>query len=132
MSSHPLSPPAPAIARGAKTTALGLLSIAPAATMAIAVVSWLLAIMRFEQAVTSFDAAPAEPRFGLMAAVLVVSAVASLAAFVVFLADVMTNRTVAPDRRLVWALLLLFANVVAFPVYWYVVWWRPSCRTGSG
>ena len=55
---------------------------------------------------------------------LILGAVTTLADFVALLADVFTNPRVGADRQLPWLLELLFANVLGFPVYWYVVHWR--------
>jgi hypothetical protein len=60
----------------------------------------------------------------LMFAVFAVGAVASVVAFVVFIIDVFTNPAVPNDRRTMWLLVLLFANVLAYTPYWYVIWWR--------
>jgi hypothetical protein len=67
---------------------------------------------------------------GLSASVLLFGACAatSLAAFAYFLCDAMVSAHVAQDTRAVWAVVLLFGNVVAFPVYWYVAWWCRRAR----
>jgi hypothetical protein len=67
---------------------------------------------------------------GLSASVLLFGtcAATSLAAFAYFLVDAMVSRHVPQDSRAVWVVVLLFGNVVAFPVYWYVAWWRRRAR----
>jgi hypothetical protein len=67
---------------------------------------------------------------GLSASVLLFGACAatSCAAFAYFLVDVMVSPHVPQGNRAVWAVVLLFGNVVAFPVYWYVAWWRRRTR----
>jgi len=50
----------------------------------------------------------------------------------VLLIDLVTNVTVRADQRLLWALVLLLANVVGYPVYWYAVHWRRSVAISGG
>ena len=59
---------------------------------------------------------------------LLAGAATSLIAFVSFLIDAMVSPHVPQDSRAVWVVVLLFGNVVAFPVYWYVAWWRRRAR----
>jgi hypothetical protein len=131
-----LEPPAlmPA-GRPAKTIVLGALSVAPAAIVAVAVVQFFLVFGRIEHvATTPFAPEPVGIEAGIAryAALVMVAAVLTLVALVVLLVDVCTGTTITGDRRVMWLLVLLFANVVGFPVYWYVVHWRrPPAVSGA-
>ena len=59
---------------------------------------------------------------------LLAGAATSLVAFATFLIDAMVSPYVPQDSRAVWAVVLVFGNVVAIPVYWYVAWWRRRAR----
>ena len=110
-----------------KSLALGFLSIAPVASCALGLASWAVTVGRMLDSVSSLrEPAGLDAGFALFAALLLVGAVTSVAAFVALLVDVFTNPEVSRDRQLVWILVLLFANVFAFPVYWYVVHWRTA------
>jgi hypothetical protein len=61
-------------------------------------------------------------------ALLIAGAATSLIAFAYFLIDAMVSPHLPQDSRAVWAVVLLFGNVVVFPVYWYVAWWRRRAR----
>jgi hypothetical protein len=47
-------------------------------------------------------------------------AIVTAVTFVVVLVDVLANRAVAHER-LTWVLVVIFGNLLGFPVYWYVV-----------
>lgn len=32
---------------------------------------------------------------------------------------------VDPDKRVIWVIALIFGNILAFPIYWYLYMWRP-------
>jgi hypothetical protein len=136
MTSHSLSQP-PGMApgrRGTKSIVLGVLSITPAAAFLAALIAWVLLFLRIKHAVDSpFAAEPPSLDAGvsLFTVLVIVAGLTSIAAFVALLVDVFTNPAVAGDRQLLWVLVLLFANVVAFPVYWYVVHWRATALSAS-
>lgn len=35
---------------------------------------------------------------------------------------------IPPDRRILWVVILLFGNMMAFPIYWYLYLWRSDTR----
>jgi hypothetical protein len=136
MTSHSLSQ-APGMARahrGTKSILLGGLSIAPAAAFVGALIAWVLLFIRIKHAVDSpFAAEPPtlDAGLSLFTVLVIVAALTSIAAVVALLVDVFTNPAVPGDRQLMWVLVLLFANVVAFPVYWYVVHWRAPALSAA-
>jgi hypothetical protein len=112
-----------------KRTWLGVLSLAPVACLILAVLGIAVAFAGVFAAVNDFDGTgPTGFGFGFWAAMAFgfISAATSLVAFLVLVIDVFTNPAVDGDRRILWLLVLLFGNVLAFPAYWYVVWWRGS------
>jgi hypothetical protein len=130
MTSHPITAPPELMPgrRPRRTYVLGALSVAPLALGALLVVDWIfLAVGIFTAAPEDIDPAGAGvgfAAFGLIAILIMVSAVV---AFVALLIDACTNRCVPPDRQPLWILVLILGNVVAFPAYWYLVWWRTPC-----
>jgi hypothetical protein len=113
-------------ARSTKCIVLGLLSFAPLVSTGVVAVTWLISVIHITQQLASFEPEPSGfgISFGLSAFLLIAGAIASVAAFVALLVDVFTNPNVGVGDRLPWIIVLVFGNVVTFPVYWYVVWWR--------
>ena len=70
--------------------------------------------------------------FARYAALVMVAAVLTLVALLVLLIDVCTDPAISGDRRVMWLLVLLLANVIGFPVYWYVVHWRRPAAVSGG
>jgi magnesium-transporting ATPase (P-type) len=136
MTTHALSSPAgsgPApLSR--KSIALGIVSFAPLVSLAAALVTFFMLFLRFKQAVddpfgpeqTSLDSG-----FSLYLVLLVISAVTSMVAFVALVVDAITREALTQDQRIMWVVVLVLANVVAFPIYWYVVHWRAQRRPVS-
>ena len=122
-------PPSPLPHRTSrKSIALGALSIAPLTAAAVALLGF---VADFVVTVRSFDSPHSDTDVvgpflggGLVFVLLGLSGVAAIVALVVLLVDVFANPVVPDQERVIWLLCLLFASVVAFPVYWYVVWWR--------
>jgi Phospholipase_D-nuclease N-terminal len=133
MTTHALSSPAgDASGRPSrKSIVLGLVSFAPLVAFAGALVSFLLIFLRLKNALDepfgAFgpEAAGLDSGFALDMAFVMVAAVASIVAFVALVVDALTNPTITPDQRVLWVVVLLFVNIVGFPVYWYIVHWRP-------
>jgi len=55
---------------------------------------------------------------------------------VFLISDMFTNPAMRPDKRLLWIVVLILGNIIAFPVYWYLYIWRdrpadepPTSRT---
>jgi hypothetical protein len=127
MTSHPITePPAMPGAHSTRAIGLGLLSFAPLAAMVAALVQFAILYARISHAVDTPGPGPAglDASFTRYGALVLIAALAGVVAFVVFVIDALTNAAVPAERRVMWVLVLLFANAVAFPVYWYVVVWR--------
>jgi hypothetical protein len=111
--------------RGRRSLVLGVVSFAPIGLCGSAMLILLVGFMRMSE---YGDVA------GAAAAVLIMmlGAAASLVALIALLVDAFTSPRVAGDARLVWALVLLFGNVLGYPIYWYVVHWRrPALVSGA-
>jgi hypothetical protein len=53
--------------------------------------------------------------------------VAALGLLIYYIIHVMNNRRLDSTERLAWILVILLANVVSYPVYWYLkIWKRPE------
>jgi hypothetical protein len=119
------APPGPAPrAPTQKSIMLGLLSFAPLTACGLALAAWGFTAWRMAHAPFDADPAGIGGGFAFFALMAVVAGITSLAAFVALLVDAFTNPRVPADQRIMWVLVLLFASLLGFPVYWYVVWWR--------
>jgi hypothetical protein len=130
----PAEPPAPGRTPRA-TLIAGLIAFAPVVCALAAFTgfaSFLLDVTNLSPEEAEFlggGAMPGPPTsFYASGVFLLASAATSLIAFAYFLIDAMVSPYVPQDNRAVWAVVLLFGNVVAFPVYWYVAWWRRRAR----
>jgi hypothetical protein len=53
--------------------------------------------------------------------------ISSLAMFVYSIYDIYHNRTVVPDQRITWTLVLIAGGILVFPLYWYLhIWKEPA------
>jgi len=135
MTSHPITAP-PATAPGGRDTksiALGVLSFAPLAAVAAVIVQFVVFHSNLSFTATevdpfssdsasSFDRVDAiEASFHRLEILVALAAIVTAVAFVVMLVDVLANRAVAHER-LTWVLVVIFGNLLGFPVYWYVVY----------
>lgn len=46
--------------------------------------------------------------------------------FIYYVVHVVNNKTIDSNERLVWILVFLFANMMGFPIYWYMRIWRET------
>ena len=46
--------------------------------------------------------------------------------WIIYIYDVFKNKTIAPNNRIIWLLLLIWGNLVVFPIYWYFNVWKPG------
>jgi hypothetical protein len=121
--------------RPTKSILLGVLSFAPLALIAAAIVQFAVIFTRLQHAATTpFAPEPAgiETSFAHYGALVLAAGIVTVVALVVLLIDMVTNVTVGADQRLLWALVLLLANVVGYPVYWYAVHWRRPEQLTAG
>lgn|SRR5574338_165546 len=51
--------------------------------------------------------------------------------FIYYVVHVVNNKTIDSSERLVWILVFIFANMMGFPIYWYMRIWRETPVTGS-
>ncbi len=55
-----------------------------------------------------------------------------------YMIDAFRNERVAQDKKVLWAVMLFFGNMIAMPVYWYLYIWRepdplpPAADTSYG
>lgn len=46
---------------------------------------------------------------------------------IIYIRDVFENDMVLETRKTLWTILLLFGNMIAMPIYWYIyIWKRPT------
>ena len=65
------------------------------------------------------DAPPVRELIGIFS-VAVLMGIASITAMIYFIVHAVNNKKVTSDERLIWILVIIFANVLAFPVYWFM------------
>ena len=52
-------------------------------------------------------------------------------AFIFYVVDVYRNKGVMKNQRHIWAALLFFGNIFAYPFYWYLHVWREPKASGQ-
>lgn len=45
-------------------------------------------------------------------------------AFIIYLLNVLRNKRIPKDNKHLWIALLIFGNLLIYPVYWYLYIWR--------
>jgi hypothetical protein len=120
---------------GPKSIFIGILSVLPLASVAACVVTIAVTVVLAVRSFDDFDADPdpfgAAAGGALFVALGILAGVSAVVALLVLLIDVFSNPAVAPEDRLVWLVCLLFANVFAYPAYWYAIWWRGGQPAGE-
>ncbi len=53
----------------------------------------------------------------------------SLGLLIIYLIHVSKNNSLNTTERLVWILILIFAGVIGFPIYWYMQIWNSRATT---
>lgn len=61
----------------------------------------------------------------------------ALGLMIFYMIDAFRNERVAQDKKVLWAVMLFFGNLLAMPIYWYLYIWRepdplPAADTSSG
>lgn len=57
--------------------------------------------------------------------------VTTLGLLIYYMVHIMNNRQLDSTERLIWILIILLANVVGYPVYWYLkIWKQPENAAG--
>ena len=46
----------------------------------------------------------------------------------IYIVNVFNNTSVEPDKRSLWAIVLIFGSIIAMIVYWIVHIWKPICN----
>ena len=102
---------------------VGLLSLAPGAWCILFATAWLPRLMTLGQP----GGIPSEVYLRVFDIALRIHAVAALLTLglgIGFLLVVFRTARVPPDKKPIWAALLIVGNIVAFPVFWYFYVWR--------
>jgi len=50
----------------------------------------------------------------------------NIALLAIYIFNVFNNARVDNDRKVLWAVVLFFGNVIAMPIYWYLYIWREA------
>jgi len=56
----------------------------------------------------------------------VFTALLSLGLLVYFIVDAINNKSIDGSEKLVWILVFVFANVLGYPIYWYMRIWKDT------
>ncbi|HEY9283512.1 MAG TPA: hypothetical protein VIP46_08665 [Pyrinomonadaceae bacterium] len=84
--------------------------------------------------------APERPPVWLLAlfALHALTILSVLGLMIFYMIDAFRNERVAQDKKVLWAVMLFFGNLIAMPVYWYLYIWRepdalpPAADTSFG
>ena len=49
---------------------------------------------------------------------------------VFYIVDIFKNERVEKDKKVLWAMVIFFGNMVAMPVYWYLYVWKEAAVAG--
>jgi hypothetical protein len=104
----------------AVTIVVGLLSIWPLIYMGVFMAFMILMVFSIQDTGGRFPDA--------LKYILVLHLLTMILTFVllaVYVIHVFRTDLVVGDRKLLWVIILIFGNLLAFPIYWYFYWWRP-------
>ena len=59
-----------------------------------------------------------------MIILVVLMAIFSFGLLIYYIVHVVNNKAIDSNERLVWILVFIFANMIGFPIYWYMRIWR--------
>jgi hypothetical protein len=108
---------------------LGALSLLPLVLMVVYIVlamSMFFSMIRHPLEMEEGNFPPDLFFRGMLPAIIVglVMAVASFGLLIYFIIHVVNNKNIDGNERLIWILVLIFAGMIGFPVYWYMRIWN--------
>ena len=110
-----------------KKILIGILSVLPLILMAvyfITIIGFFFPLFRGE-----FPDNPPDFMSGKMTGMFVMiglMTITSLAMFIYFIIHVANNKTLNRTEQLVWILIIVFATVIGYPIYWYLKIWKEN------
>jgi Phospholipase_D-nuclease N-terminal len=108
---------------------LGALSLLPLLLMVVYLVlamNMFFSMIRHPLEIENGQFPPALFLEGMLPALLVgiVMGIASIGLLIYFIIHVVNNKNIDGNERLIWILVLIFAGMIGFPVYWYMRIWK--------
>ena len=115
---------------------LGILSLVPIALLifmfAYMFMYFIPEMIRLEELGAEPDAKSIIQTFGSFFVFIILINVLYLGFMIYFIVHVVKDKNASSEDRLLWILLLIFLNIIVFPIYWYFRIWRPrSMGTGK-
>lgn len=65
-----------------------------------------------------------QPRGSYFTVLFILTAASIPGALILYVADACRNKRIVRDQKYLWIALLVFANVLVYPFYWYLHVWR--------
>ena len=62
----------------------------------------------------------------------ILTAISIPGAFIYYVVHVYRNKSIAKDKKHLWAALLFFGNIIVYPFYWYLHIWREAKKNTEG
>src|SRR5687768_16773744 len=105
----------------------GVIALLPALTM-VAFTIHMLSVVFYSMNLQSQGIAHSDATWPLAGIVItgVVVAISGVTAFIFYLMHIMKNKSLSSDERTVWIIVVVFASLIAIPVYWYMKIYKPS------
>lgn len=114
---------------------LGIFSIIP---IALLIFMFIYLFMYFIPEMIKLDELGTEPdprsiiqTFGSFFVFIVLINVLYLGFMIYFIVHVVKDPSASSEDRLLWILLLIFLNIIVFPIYWYFRIWRPRSMSSE-
>ena len=112
------------MSRGSKLF-IGLLSFIPIILLFVLLFMILRSIPTFvEWEKYDPDAREVFSLFGPVFILSVFMGILSLALLIFFIIHLVQNKVMDSTERIIWVLVLLFAGIIGYPIYWYMRVWR--------
>ncbi len=115
---------------------LGILSFLP---IALLIFMFIYMFMYFIPEMIMLEERGVEPEpqsiiktFGSFFVFIILINVLYLGFMIYFIVHVVKDKAASSEDRLLWILLLIFLNIIVFPIYWYFRIWKPRSVGSSG
>ena len=82
-------------------------------------------LIRLEEMGTEPDPASIMQTFGSFIVFIILINVLYLGFMIYYIVHVVKDKSASSEDRLLWILLLIFLNIIVFPIYWYFRIWKP-------
>ena len=113
---------------------LGIISLIPLLLL-IAYIAFFIGLFTsvFRESIQQSSGRPPEfmmGNVGVLMAIVPGLIVSSLGLLIYYIIHIMNNTRLNSMEQLVWVIIILFANMIGYPIYWYMQIWKAPAATG--